>query len=831
MRVSIHWLRELLPQLSQSAEEIATALNSSGLEVEAIEKVGGGLEPLVFCKVLKLEPHPNRDKLRLVTLEKASQGSDEERYQTVVCGASNVPDPGGMVVLAPLGTHLPSLGFTLEPKSLGGVESCGMLVSEEELGLAEEADGILVYPENFVAPGTKFLSQFPYATDTILEIGVTPNRPDALGHLGVARELSAIYSYELKPTQAELPATSTLLEESKKVTVSASDRCPRYAYQSVSGVSNGASPELLRWRLHFLGLRSINCVVDITNWLMMYSGQPMHAFDSSKLSGDEILIRHAKAGESLKSLDGQEKNLDVDDLVIADASKPQALAGVIGGKESEVELGSTSLLLEAAYFTPSGVRRSARRHAFNTDSSYRFERGMDPFALEHTLSYATALLAQYAGAKSFSKPCLIDASAIESFSVTLRWDRVNALLGTVVPPEVGHQILERLGLKLLEGEAKAGSKILYQIPSFRPDLRIEEDLVEEVGRLYGLDKIDARLPKLPPPQARSTGKIEKQTRQCAAELGLSEAITYSFVSPSELEKLKAPPAEVTLLNPLSEDRSVLRTSLLPGLIEAFRRSFRRGEKNARLFTVGSRFLAPLAAPSSNETQAARARLEDDANRLPEERLSFAALLGGHRPSYLTRAEPYDIYDAKGIAERLLSSLTGESSQYELAIDKLPHLHPRGAAQITISGKIVGSIGPLHPEVCDEFKLEGAVIVIELDLAAIEAIPKKTPQFIAIPKLPSSSRDVAFILPDEIMAGKIATRLHEEAGPLCESVAMFDLFVGKDGSRSIAYRLVYRDPLAISQPDKAKTLADKDVEKAHTKAVSVVEKEFAIEARA
>ncbi|HTM45605.1 MAG TPA: phenylalanine--tRNA ligase subunit beta, partial [Polyangiaceae bacterium] len=398
MRVSHNWLQELLPSLALTPAQLSARLTALGLEVESVTEHGGSLAPLKVVRVVQLAPHPKRDKLQLVTVDLGGS------TQQVVCGASNVPKPGGLVVLAPLGTHLPAVGLTLTPREIGGVLSEGMLCSETELGLSEKSDGIIVLPENSIEPGTGLLQAFPEVRDTVYELGITPNRPDALGHVGVARDLAAALNLTLTlpgsgkngilPT---LDATQLLHIDNREPA-----RCPRYGASVVSGVAIGPSPSWMRWRLTRLGVRPISNVVDVTNWLLLEFGHPMHAFDLDLLRGKRIVIRRAQRHEAFTTLDGQARTLNEDDLLICDAEGAVALAGVMGGANTEIRANTQDVLLECAYFDPPGIRRASRRHALHSESSHRFERGVNPNGIAHVLQRAKGLLFEIAGARAVS---------------------------------------------------------------------------------------------------------------------------------------------------------------------------------------------------------------------------------------------------------------------------------------------------------------------------------------------------------------------------------------------------------------------------------------------
>lgn len=811
MLVSYRWLKELLPTLDAPPAEVAKRLTHAGLEVEAVQEFGLGLEPVVVAEVKKIEPHPTKSGLRLVSVDRGGQ------EQRVVCGASNVPDPGGRVLLAPLGTVIPGLG-PLTPRDIGGVKSEGMLVSEAELGLAAESEGILVLDPSLGAPGAKLFDVFPEARDSVFHIGVTPNRPDALGHVGVARDVAALFNltFTLPEPKAPKRAANESLEKLVVVENLDLERCPHYGAGAVLDVTIAPSPEWLRWRLFKLGVRPISNVVDVTNLILLGWGQPMHAFDLDRVRGGRIVIRRAKQGEPFTTLDGTARELDADDLVICDGEGPSALAGVMGGQDSEIRESTKRVLLECAYFTPRGIRRTSRRHALHTESSFRFERGVDWGGVPRVLELAKGLLGELAGGAVVSGAIHAKGADPTLPVVRLRALRLNGLLGVEVPFAEATNILRRLGLEVIrDGSAEAE----VRGASWRPDISREADLIEEVARVRGLDAIPTKIPAIAPQPPRISGKLERATAAAATGLGLSEALTYAFVSPKELEAVKAPAPVVRIVNPLSEERTVMRTSLLPGLLDALGRARRHGEQSVRLFAIGSRFL-----PASDETKSvARPRRPEDAAVLPGERPTFAAVLAGPRPTHLSVPAPVDVFDAKGIALEMAERLTGRVAKARLAAGTpgTAHLHPRGAGEVLLEGRRVGVFGPLHPDVVDAFGLGGEAFVVELDLAELEALGERTPHYRPIPRLPPVTRDVALVVSDDVSAEQVEGVIREAAGELCESVQLFDMFRGgsvPEGHRSLAFHLVYRDPKAASAPDKARTLTDREVDQRHAEVV-------------
>jgi phenylalanyl-tRNA synthetase beta chain len=720
------------------------------------------------------------------------------------------------VVFAGLGVKLPGVDFVLSRRDIGGVVSEGMLCSEAELGLADSSAGILTFPARAFESGARYIDVFPESRDVIFELDVTPNRPDALGHVGVARDLSAFFDVELvEPRASPLKEEGAPCSSSITVVNQALERCPRYGAAVVRDVRIQPSPDFMRWRLHRLGIRPISNVVDITNWLLMEYGQPLHAFDLAHVTGGNLTIRVAQHEEKITTLDGVERVLARDDLVICDGGGPTALAGIMGGQQSEIEASTQDVVLECAYFTPQGVRRTARRQGIHTESSHRFERGTDHGATARVLDRARYLLAEFASGKVAPAPVRADGPEIPLPLVELHESRVTSLLGVSVPFKNVVEIFGRLGLRVeYLVDTKEGSVASIRGASHRPDIRIAQDLIEEVARVRGLDHIPTVLPAIPPQNPRTSGDLERLAARVAVEIGLSEALTHAFVAAPDLSALHAPLPIISLTNPLSEDRSVLRTSLAPGLIEAVRRSRRRGEPRIQLFTIGAIFL-----PSAEDQplSAARVRQPEDLRSLPYEQPTFAAILAGPRDHYLTlKPELVDIYDAKAVAIEMVERMTrqrarvthiGRTSQTE-------HLHPRGAAEVTVNGTRVGTFGPLHPDVVEYFDMDGSALLVELNLAALESLGSVVPRYRPIPKLPAVTRDLSLVVDDKTPADKVVELLMQASGEICELVDIAAEFRGGSvpvGNRSLTFRMTYRDPKSRLGQADARTLTDKEVD--------------------
>ncbi len=816
MKASYNWLRELLgPTFTAGPEEVAERLTRAGLEVESRTKFGEASDKVHVASVVAKEAHPARPKLTLVTVDLGG------KTQRVVCGAPNVPEPGGLVVLAPLGTHLPAKGVTLEPKDIGGVTSEGMLCSESELGLritGGEA-GILILPPGTAAPGTVLSTAIPAAFDTVFEIGLTPNRPDGLGHVGLARELAALYGLSFKlarvtPRRKKFGFSPKGLIE---IRIDDTERCPTYGAAVVDGVRVGPSPLAIQYRLEALGVRAISNVVDVTNIVMLKYGHPIHGFDRARIRGNAIIVRRATDGETMSTLDEQKRNLVTDDLVIADKEGAIALAGVMGGAGSEIGDDTSSVLIECAYFTSRGVRRTSRRHGLHTESSHRFERGVDTGDTQAVLDEAASLLVDLAGGTAGDQTLIVGPGVPARPAIVLRKSRMDSLLGFSIDMKEAAAILERLGLKETSGKPAAqATELAFVPPTHRPDLAIEVDLIEEVLRVHGIDHVPSIVPAIRPGDAPPPN-VDQRVVNAAIEVGLSQALTFAFTSAGALAAVHAPPAKFVLSNPLGEERAAMRTSLLPGLFDAVSRARRHGVSDVRLFTTGARFLEGAASLEGS-----------GGDGLANEAPSFAAVIAGKRDSVLSKPEAVDVFDAKGVALAIVSRALGREAVAvpQPAAERAPYLHPRAAAYVTCEGVRVGSFGAVHPEVAAAVDLGGPCLIIELDLAAMAKVGVRTPKYRPIPTVPAATRDIAVVVHDDVPAGKVEMTIAEVGGDLVEEVTIFDLFRGGNvpaDHRSLAFHVVYRD--------KARTLTDAEVDKRHAAVEAAMKERFGAKLRA
>ncbi len=810
MLVSFRWLQELCP-VDADVAEVAHRISLAGLEVEAMVEKGANLDGVVIAEVRAKAPHPKKDNLTLVTI---FDGEDEFE---VVCGASNVPEPGGRVLFARSGAVLPN-GMEIAPRKVAGIESHGMICSEAELEIGTDAEGIFVVdPDNATLPGVGVADALDLR-DVILDVGLTPNRPDCLGHVGIAREIGVLFGRGYKPRKAAGPhrtfaagASFQPGEPTTKLTplwdtdsetiptpelpgvsveIVDGDRCPRYGAALVSGVKVAPSPFWLRYRLHNLGLRALSNVVDATNLILLEWGHPIHGFDLATLAGSKVVVRCASEGEKMSTLDGAERTFTADDLLICDGGRPVAVAGVMGGLDTEIKDDTTDVLIECAYFDPRSIRRTSRRLGLHTDSSHRFERGVDPEAVPRVLASAASLIAELGGGAAATTAIDRVATAHQPKSIRFRPTRATQLLGTPVSKDESLRILESLGCRVVE---ESNDVVTAEAPSWRPDLTREVDLIEEVARVRGYEEIPTAVPRVHPSETGTADllKFIDALRDASVTSGLFEAVNYGFVSIDDLRKGRASTNAVPLANPLSEERAVMRTSLLPGLTSAATRAQRHGANEVRLFELARTF-----HPS------------DDV--LPREDTVLAITLAGQRSGWIGGEESFDLYDGKGVIEAIIERVFGQLP--ELIAGEAPSfLHPKRSAVVTLASRPVGVVGEIHPDVGDELGLIGRVVYAELDVPALHALAEELgpTQARGLPKFPAVTRDIAMLVGDRFSAGEIAEALREASKGLAESVELFDLYRGDqipDGHRSLAFRVTYRDPGA--------TLTDKRVDKVH-----------------
>jgi phenylalanyl-tRNA synthetase beta chain len=772
MKVTINWLKEYVDLTGLSLEELSQGLTMAGLEVEAVLPIGRELEPVIVGKILEVRKHPQADRL---TICRADTG--RETFE-LVCGAPNVR-PGILVPVALPGVRLPS-GMEVQVAAIRGIVSPGMICSEQEMGLSEDHSGIMILPEGI--PIGFPLSKALGLEDTLLEINVTPNRGDCLSHIGLAREVSAIFNRPLTyPDTSAAPSGRTIQEETS-VSILAPELCPRYIARLIRGVTIGPSPAWLSQRLLSVGIRSINNVVDVTNFVLMELGQPLHSFDFDTLSGRRIVVRKAETGERMTTLDGQERDLTQEMLVIADGEKGVALAGIMGGLNTEIKGSTKNILLESACFEPRCIRRTAKKLGLSSEASMRFERGVDIEGAIKAADRAAALIQEFAGGEIV--PGWIDAypKPLRVEPIALNIHKTSKFLGVDVSMEEVIDISHRLGLA-----AAVQDKEVVRItpPSFRPDLTRPVDLMEEIARLIGYDRIPATIPNISSTNRKELGTISvrRKIREILTGLGFDEIITYSFISEKfnsifSGPELNAPLDVVRIKNPISEDQSIMRTSLLPGLLETMSRNWAQRNLDLRLFELGIVFTASA-----------------DAETLPKETNRLCVLGTGRRnpESHYFQGEGVDFYDLKGILESLADSLKIKKFSVREA-DAPTYFVPGKYLRCFSSDDRLGELGEISPLVRTQFDLKETAFIIDLDVDRLGLAITDIPQFKPWPRFPETTRDMALILDNHILWKEIRDEILSIKEPLIEEIELFDLYSGKpipEGKRNLGVRIHYR----------------------------------------
>ena len=783
MKISENWLREWAnPALT--SEQLVAQLTMAGLEVDAVEPAAPALDKVVVAEVLTCTQHPDADRLNLCTV---NDGSGEPVQ--VVCGAKNVKQ-GLKVVFAQVGAELP--GFKIKKAKLRGVESNGMICSESELKMADSSDGILVLPQD--APVGCSIVEYLNLNDNLIEIDLTPNRGDCLSIAGVAREVKANNGISMTPPVIE--AVDTVIQDTFPVELLNPEACPHYVGRIIRGVkANAESPIWMKEKLRRCGLRSISPVVDVTNYILMELGQPMHGFDLNKLKGG-IRVRNAHAGEKFELLDGSEVECREDTLVIADHEKAVALAGIMGGQSTSVQEDTTDILLESAFFAPRYIAGKARSYGLHTDSSHRFERGVDPELQVTAINRATRLLIDIVGGEAgpVFEQCADEYMPAKP-SILLRHARVERLLGISVSHEQVEKILQDLEMAFVS-EADGW---MVTAPSYRFDINIEADLIEEVGRIIGYDNIPGTQEAVHAAMSDfSESRVEvNRMRNLLVDRGYFEAVTYSFVSPELQQILHPGQSTLTLSNPISSDMSEMRTRLLPGLIQAARHNLNRQQSRIRLFETGLCFI-----PGG-----------DDLVQKPH----IAAVIAGtrHAESWADEKNNVDFYDIKGDLQCLIAMSKVEDLEFRKTENEI--MHPGQAADIFHNGKLVGFVGALHPNVLRALDIDQKLFVFEIELEAIQS--RNISTFSELSKFPSIRRDLALMVDENVTAQQLIDSINSLQSKIIQDVFVFDVYTGKEVinfRKSVALGLILQD--------FSRTLTDQDVEKTVADVLQILEKQ-------
>lgn len=788
MKISENWLREWVnPDIS--SDDLVAQITLAGLEVDEVLPVASEFSGVVVGEIVGAEPHPNADKLQVC------QVSDGAEVFQVVCGAPNAR-PGIKIPFAKIGAVL-GADFKIKKAKLRQVESFGMLCSASELGLSDDHDGIMELPA--IAKAGEDFRAFLNLDDQIIDVDLTPNRSDCLSVAGLAREVGVLNKTDVTPV--EITPTDVVVDDAFPVKVDATDACPRYLGRVVRGVNVAAqTPLWMVEKLRRSGIRSIDPIVDITNYVMLELGQPMHAFDLANLSGS-IVVRMADKDEKIVLLDGQEVALRSDTLVIADEKSPLAIAGVMGGEGSGVNEATKDIFLESAFFAPLALAGKARSYGLHTDSSHRFERGVDATLQERALERATALVVEIAGGQVGPITHAVSESSLpEAAVVTLRRKKLDQYLAMSIDKDLVTDILTRLGLDMIEVTDEAWTT---KAPSHRFDIAIEADLIEEVARIYGYDNLPSSMPQAAvnfTPLSETKTQIQVM-RSILVSQGYQEAVTYSFIDPV-LSKQFLPNIEpVPLANPISADMGVMRPSLVPGLVKAYLYNQNRQQSRVRLFETGRRFIGTVDALADLDQQQ-----------------QVAGLIAGtrHAEAWYHGSEKVDFYDLKAHVEALFELNDGGKPTYERSACEF--LHPGRSADIFLDGKFVGLMGELHPQLSKTLGANQPIYVFDIALDAV--LNATLPEYEAVSRFPEVRRDLALLVDRTVPVGELEKVISATAGDAFKNVLVFDVYQGQgidETKKSVALGLTWQHP--------SHTLSDEEVNNSVEKTVAALSEQL------
>ena len=792
MNVSIKWLKEYV-DFDLSPEALSERLLMLGMEIESIKQLGEGLDRVVVGRINTVDKHPQADKLVLCNVDVGS-GADAQ----VVCGAPNARE-GLVAPVALVGAQLPN-GLTIKRAKIRGEESQGMLCSEQELAISDEASGLMELPDEtqIGAPIVEALG----LDDVVLELEITPNRPDCLSMIGVAREISVITENSLRLPAVNVQQGLTDINNLTSVTIEAPDLCPRYAARVIRGVKIAPSPTWLQRRLEAIGVGTINNIVDITNYVLMEYGHPLHAFDYHQLTENRIVVRRAKPGETLKTIDAEERELTPDMLVIADAENPVALAGVMGGFDSEITDQTVDVLLESAYFHPPSIRKTSKVLGMHTEASHRFERGADPEGVIPALNRTTQLIAEIAGGEICAGIVDVYPSKREALNIKLRPERANFVLGTEIAPDDMCDILTRLGFTVSD-------TFEVTAPTFRPDVGQEIDLVEEIARVYGFDNIPTTLPRgdIPIPKVVPKEDLRERVKMYLLQCGMMEAMNYAFYHPDVFDRIRLESTDplrqaVQIANPLSEDQSIMRTTLLPSLLANAQRNRNHQINDVQFFECSKVFI-----PNGTD-------------EYPNEPERVAGIIAGNLGAgiYGDPLRPADFFDIKGVVEGMLGRCG--VSNYTITHTDHPAFHPGRRAEIHVEDKALCVFGEAHPEVMENYDLPHEAYLFELDFERLVDVVEPMKQFEPIPIYPSVNRDLAIVLDADTPASRPTEVIRSAGGELVSGLHLFDVYTGEqvpEGKKSLAFAIEYRST--------TETLTDEIVDRIHGGILEQLEREL------
>ena len=803
MLISLNWLKDYI-NLDENIDikELENALTMIGQEVENIELQGENLKNILTSKILELKMHPDSDHLTVCQVDNGSFVSQ------VVCGASNHKE-GDIVAMAQVGAKL-SEDFVIKKGKIRGIESNGMLCSETELGVGNDNSGIIIFPKD-----TKLgipLNEYYNLNDTVFELEITPNRPDCLSHIGIARELSAYYNTELK-----MPKINNHKVSEELIDINIKDNLSkRYMARVIKNVKVGPSPKWLVTRLASMGIRSINNLVDISNFIMIETNQPNHIFDFDKLKSNKIIVDKARNDEKFTTLDSKERILSNDDIVIRNGEEVIALAGVMGGENTEVSENTNNILIELAHFDNISVRRTSRRHSLISESSYRFERAVDTENFDYVMNRLTDLIVEIAGGEVCDINDVYPVKK-EKNICQLSLDRMNRFIGKVIPKEKVIEIFNKLEIKVVD----KGDTLELTAPSFRGDLINQFDYFEEVIRMYGFDNIENKMPKITLSENRlnDTTKYTTDIKVLVSNLGLREVINYSFIPANSFEKLNMNIDSeniITLKNPIVEEFSVLRPTLMYSLLKNVKDNLNRGQEDIRFFEVSKRFVL------SDDKIEKSVYINE---KRVSERETLGIVLSGSftKNLWAPKPESYDFFDMKGIVEAMFDKLNFKSYQLRRSVNS--SYHPGRSVDLFVGKELIGTFGEIHPDVLENMEIDrNRVIYAEIYLDLLLKYINKSVKYKGLSKYQSVPRDIAVVVKEEVLVGDMIKSI-QKVDKLIEKVELFDIYRGigvKPGFKSVAISIVMRDD--------NKTLEEKDINSVMDKIVGKLKKEFDAELR-
>ncbi len=795
MKISLNWLKEYVDLQNISNEEIISKLNMSGLEVEDVVNQNEIYKDFIVAFVKEKKKHPNADKLSLCTVD-----TGKEELQ-VICGAPNV-DAGQKVVFAPIGTLIPKGNFRITKAKIRGTESCGMICAEDELELSDDHGGIMIL-ENELKQGTP-ITEALHLNDVILEIAITPNRPDALSHIGVARDLAALFSLKFKTPEIKLPSSHKKIKDSASVEIEDEINCPRYSAKVLTGIKVKESPAWLKEKLKNAGLRPINNIVDVTNYVMYETGQPLHAFDLDRLSKNKIIVKSTKEETFFRTLDSKERKLPAGTLMICDGEKQVAIAGIMGGENSEINSSTKNILIESAYFNTSSIRKTSKILSLTTDASYRFERGIDPNGTLYSAERAAQLIFEISGGDILEGAIDVYPERIIEKVVELRLNRLKKLLGYEIPEQKVKSILKYLGFEI--AKENSGS-LVCKVPTFRPDVEREVDLIEEIARINGYENIPT-ISKINITLGEKFDELEfaDRIRNAATSLGFFEMIN----NPLQGEKSASVVGnKIRVLNPQSADMMYLRTSLIPGALSVVAKNNNVGEKDLALFEIGNIFNQKNLNSAINSF--------DDF--IEKQTVIFLVSGKSSLKKWNSDEKNFDFYYLKGLVDSFIMNISLDNVLNDSYYHNAESIYDISFCK-SYENTVLGSGGKVKKEVLKQFDIHQDVFCFEFDVELLKKIPVKEKHFVEPLKYPKIVRDFAFVFDKNISYEEVSAFIKKSGSELLKSVDLFDLFESEalgGNKKSMAFTLEYFS--------ESRTLTEEEVEKEFLNLISSVTKNF------